>query len=82
VLSLLREAGFPASEAAQVASYLLQAVITLVTAGPGPSGAPEGAEREAAIRMQRALPGVLDPERFPNVIASADARRAAPWTIS
>ena len=44
-----------------------------VTAEPGLKRSLDGAERDSAIRMRRALLGALAPDRFPNVIASAGA---------
>lgn len=73
VLGLLREARFPPGQAAEVGSYLLCAIITLVSAEPGPERALDAEERDAAIRTRKASLGALSPQRFPNVVAAADS---------
>ena len=73
VLGLLREGGFPPEEAAEISSYLLASIITLVTAEPGSHAGLDGDEAAAAVRTRRAALSALDPQRFPNVIASAGA---------
>ena len=73
VLALLREGNFTHEEGAEIASYLLSAIITLVTAEPGPEHGLDSDARAAAIRSTKAVLGSLDPDRFPHVTASADA---------
>jgi TetR/AcrR family tetracycline transcriptional repressor len=73
VLGLLREARFTPEEAAELGSYLLSALITLVAAEPGPERELDVEERDAAIRTRKATLGALPPQRFPNVIAAAGA---------
>jgi hypothetical protein len=70
LLGLLRSAGFSPEQAPGICSYLLSAITTLVTTAPGPERVLDPETRDAAIRTKRAS---LDPRRFPNVIASADA---------
>jgi TetR/AcrR family tetracycline transcriptional repressor len=73
-LGLLRSAGFPAAQAGEVGSFLLCAVITLVTSQPGRHGQPlEGEERAQMIREKRAALEALSPSRYPNVVAAAPA---------
>lgn len=66
-LGLLYEAGFTAEQAAEIGGYLINAIVTLVTAEPGRS------RSDDAVRQQRARLGALSPERFPHVVAAADA---------
>jgi TetR/AcrR family transcriptional regulator, tetracycline repressor protein len=72
VLGLLDEAGFSAEEAAEIAGYLLAAVVTLVTAEPGVgNGGPDPEARDAAVRARQATLLSLPPQQYPHVIASA-----------
>jgi TetR/AcrR family transcriptional regulator, tetracycline repressor protein len=73
VLGLLSDAGFSVEQAAEISSYLLSAIITLVTAEPGPERVLAQADYDAQVRQKRAALGALDPARFPHLIASADA---------
>lgn len=73
LLGLLREARFTSEEAAELGSYLLSAIITMVAAEPGPERELDTEERDAAVRTRKATLGALSPQRFPNVIAAADA---------
>ncbi|MET7394133.1 TetR/AcrR family transcriptional regulator C-terminal domain-containing protein [Dactylosporangium sp. NPDC005572] len=73
VLGLLRQARFSPEQAAEVGSYLLCAIITLVRSEPGPERALDEEVRDAAVREKRARLHALSPKRFPNVVASADA---------
>ena len=73
VLGLLREAGFAAAQAAEVGTFLICSVITLVGADPAPGPAHAGEEREQALRDKRARLESLSPARYPNVIAAAPA---------
>jgi TetR/AcrR family transcriptional regulator, tetracycline repressor protein len=73
-LGLLRVAGFPPELAASVGSFLLCAVITLVTNEPGGHPAADDAEaRDEMIRHKRAALEALSPARYPNVLAAAPA---------
>jgi AcrR family transcriptional regulator len=73
VLGLLRQAGFDPDEAADVGSYLMHSIVTLVTAEPGPTKRLDETGTAAAIRTRKANLNALPPERYPNVVASADA---------
>jgi len=70
-LGLLRGAGFSPDESGMVGSFLLCAVITLVTNEPGPHRPIEGEAREEMIRHKRAALEALSPSRYPNVLAAA-----------
>jgi TetR/AcrR family tetracycline transcriptional repressor len=71
-LGLLRSAGFSPSRAAESGSFVLCAVITLVTSQPGrPVESLDTEAREQMIREKRAALEVLSPARYPNVVASA-----------
>jgi len=73
VLDLLRQAGFAAGRAAEVGTFLICSVITLVGADPDPWPRQAGAEREQALRDKRARLESLPPASYPNVIAAAPA---------
>ena len=73
VLGLLRDAGFGAGRAAEVGTFLICSVITLVGADPTPGPWQRGEEREQALRDKRARLESLSPTRYPNVIAAAPA---------
>lgn len=73
VLGLLGGAGFSVEQAAEISTYLLSAIIALVTAEPGPERALQQPDYDAEVRQKRAKLGALDPARFPNLVASADA---------
>jgi AcrR family transcriptional regulator len=71
-LGLLRSAGFPPDRAAESGSFVLCAVITLVTSQPGrPIPMLDAEAREQVIREKRAALEVLSPARYPNVMAAA-----------
>lgn len=72
-LALLRSAGFSAEQSAQLAGQALQAIVALVTSEPGLMVGEAPAVREERIRLKRAAFQALSPERFPNMLASADA---------
>jgi TetR/AcrR family tetracycline transcriptional repressor len=72
-LGLLDAAGFSPEEAAEIGSYLVAAVVTLVTAEPGVGHGPDPDVRDTAVRAQRATLLSLPPHDYPHVIASADA---------
>ncbi|MEV4635721.1 TetR/AcrR family transcriptional regulator C-terminal domain-containing protein [Actinoplanes sp. NPDC049548] len=71
VLGLLREAGFGPARAAEVGTFLMCSVITLVAADPSPGPMLAGEAREEMLRQKKAMLGALSPERYPNVIAAA-----------
>jgi TetR/AcrR family tetracycline transcriptional repressor len=78
-LGLLRSAGFSADRAAEVGTFALCAVITLVTSEPGRAGPVlQGEAREQMLRNKRASLASLSPARYPNVLASASALVACP----
>lgn len=72
-LALLRGAGFTAEQSAQLAGQALTMIIALVTQEPGLVVGEDRAVREERIRLKRAAFLALSPERFPNMLASADA---------
>jgi AcrR family transcriptional regulator len=71
VLDLLRRAGFEAGKAAEVGTFLMCAVITLVASDPNSAPRLTGDERDQMIRRKRATLESLSPARYPNVIAAA-----------
>jgi TetR/AcrR family transcriptional regulator, tetracycline repressor protein len=73
-LGLIRSAGFSAERAAETGSFLLCAVITLVTTQPGSSWRTlEGEARDQMYREKRAAIDSLSPARYPNVRAAGPA---------
>ena len=69
----MRAGGFTAEEAAQVSGHALMSIVALVTQEPGLMVGEEPGVREERIRRKRAAFLALPPERFPNMLASADA---------
>ena len=72
-LALLRAAGFSAEQAAQLAGFLLSAVVSLVIAEPGSHDVHDEEGRDKQRRAQKAVLLTLPPSVYPNVIDSADA---------
>lgn len=70
VLELLRQAGFSAARAAEIGTFVVCAVITLVD-GAQPGGRPADEERAQLQRQKRAALESLSPGSYPNVIAAA-----------
>ncbi|MEV4704591.1 TetR/AcrR family transcriptional regulator [Actinoplanes sp. NPDC049316] len=73
VLDLLRQAGFGPERAAEVGTFLMCAVITLVVGDPMAAKADAGGDRAADMRHKQAMLQALEPERYPNLIAAAPA---------
>jgi AcrR family transcriptional regulator len=72
-LTLLRGAGFGPEQAAQLAGQALGSIVLLVANRPGTLVGEEAAEREQRLRTKRATFQALSPERYPHLLASADA---------
>ena len=72
-LRLLREAGFSPEQAAQLSGHALHSIVTLVTNQPGLMVGEEEGLREERIRLKRVTFQALPPQRFPFMLASADA---------
>ena len=72
VLGLLGRAGFGVDRAAEIGTFLICSVITLVGADPTPNPY-AGEERDQLIREKRAKLESLSPARYPNVVAAAPA---------
>jgi AcrR family transcriptional regulator len=72
-LRLLREAGFGPEQAAQLSGHALHSIVTLVTNEPGLMVGEEEGLREERIRLKRVTFQALPPQRFPFMLASADA---------
>ena len=71
VIGLLRIAGFPASQAANTAAYLLCSIVVLVTSEPG-HGLPLSTEAaDVVYRSKKAQLDTLPPKRFPYLIEAA-----------
>jgi TetR/AcrR family tetracycline transcriptional repressor len=71
VIGILREAGFSPPRAWQTASFLLCAIVILVTTEPGSRSSLDD-DRDAVYRSKRAQLDSLDPKRFPNLLGSAE----------
>jgi TetR/AcrR family transcriptional regulator, tetracycline repressor protein len=72
-LALLARGGFAADRAAELGTYLIEAVVALVSAEPGRDLPAGGEAREDAARVKRASLLALSPRRFPAITAAADA---------
>lgn len=72
-LGLLRQAGFTPEKAAEVGTFVLCGVITMVTNEPGWHSPMSADALEARIREKTALFAALPPARYPNVRASSPA---------
>jgi TetR/AcrR family tetracycline transcriptional repressor len=78
-LGLIRSAGFAAERAAETGSFLLCAVITLVTSQPGrPLHQLDGEALDQMLREKRAALDSLSPTRYPNVLAAVPALISCP----
>ncbi|GAB3935402.1 TetR/AcrR family transcriptional regulator C-terminal domain-containing protein [Micromonospora vulcania] len=72
-LALLAEAGFPPEQATEVGSQALCSLVTLVTTEPGATESTDPQTRDDAIRAKRSALSALAPQRYPHVVAAADA---------
>lgn len=72
MLSLLREAGFPLEEAAQLHELLAQFVLGLVLLETGGAPEPSAEEQEARAGQVRTQLMFLPPDEFPNVLDAID----------
>jgi AcrR family transcriptional regulator len=72
-LGMLRSAGFSATQASDIARSALQSAVMLVTQMAGAEVAVAADERDAVLRAKRAAITALPVERFPNLVACADA---------
>jgi TetR/AcrR family tetracycline transcriptional repressor len=73
VLDLLRRAGFAPGKSAEVGTFLICSIITLVASDPTPGPFRTGTDHEQMLRDKRARLDSLPPERYPNVIAAGPA---------
>lgn len=73
ILGVLIGQGFSVEEAADIGTYLVCAVVTLVVAEPGPAAMLDAEAHEAEVRTKRARLLGLSPEKYPHVVAAADA---------
>ncbi|MEV6010562.1 TetR/AcrR family transcriptional regulator [Streptomyces sp. NPDC051976] len=71
-LALLRRSGMPVEQAAETASQTLSSLVALVIAAPGRTGGPE-IDEAAAAREQKAALLALPEDRYPHLVAAADA---------
>jgi AcrR family transcriptional regulator len=72
-LGLLRSAGFTAEKAAEVGTFVLCGVITMVTNEPGWHRPMEGEALAEMIRQKTAALAALSPVRYPHVQAAGPA---------
>jgi TetR/AcrR family transcriptional regulator, tetracycline repressor protein len=72
-LGMLRSGGFSVTQASDVARSALQSAVMLVTQMAGAEVAVAADERDAVLRAKRAAITALPAERFPNLLACADA---------
>ena len=71
VIGMLRDVGFPASEAANTAAFLLCSIVILVTAEPGNHVPQTDEAQDEAYRLKRAQLDSLSPKRFPHLLEAA-----------
>ncbi|MFC4030239.1 TetR/AcrR family transcriptional regulator [Streptomyces polygonati] len=71
-LALLAEGGFPVDEAAEIASQVLCALVTLAISEPGRTDADRAAQ-DAHVEAKRAALATLSPTRYPYLVAAADS---------
>jgi hypothetical protein len=76
VLGMLIAAGFSNTEASDIARTALQTAITLVSQQAGAEPEVPEPERDSVRAAKRAALAALPPERFPNLVACADALTA------
>ncbi|HEU5007319.1 MAG TPA: TetR family transcriptional regulator [Jatrophihabitantaceae bacterium] len=76
VLGMLRAAGFSNTEAGDVARTAMQTAIMLVSQQAGAEPAVPAAERQDVRSAKRDALAALPPDRFPNLVACADALTA------
>jgi AcrR family transcriptional regulator len=72
-LGLLREAGFTVEQSVQIAMHALSSIVLLVTTEPGQPGCEDPATHDQRMRTKRAMLLSLPPDRYPNLVASADS---------
>jgi TetR/AcrR family transcriptional regulator, tetracycline repressor protein len=72
-LGMLRGAGFSVNQATDVARSALQSAVMLVTQMAGAEVAVAADEREAVLQAKRAAITALPPDRYPNLLACAEA---------
>jgi TetR/AcrR family tetracycline transcriptional repressor len=70
-LALLCDSGMPVEQAAETASQTLSSLVALVIAEPGRGGGPE--PDEAAAQATKASLLALPEDRYPHLVAAADA---------
>jgi TetR/AcrR family transcriptional regulator, tetracycline repressor protein len=71
VIGMLRNAGFPAQDATQTASFLLCSIVTLVTSEPGRHTPGSEEAKDDIQRAKRAQLDSLSPRQFPFLLESA-----------
>jgi AcrR family transcriptional regulator len=75
-LALLSEGGVPVEQAAEMAGQALCSLVTLVVTEPGRDTALDPAANEEAVRAKKAALLALSPDRYPHIVAAADALAA------
>ncbi|WP_433271250.1 TetR/AcrR family transcriptional regulator [Micromonospora vinacea] len=73
LLALLDGAGYPPEQATEIGSQALCSLVTLVATEPGATESTDPEIRDDAVRTKRAALQALPPQRFPHVLAAADA---------
>ncbi|WP_249998709.1 TetR/AcrR family transcriptional regulator [Actinoplanes sp. M2I2] len=73
VLELLQRAGFTPARGAEVGTFLVCSIITLVAADPSPAPPRPEVDEDQARRDKLARLASLPPERYPRVIAAGPA---------
>jgi TetR/AcrR family tetracycline transcriptional repressor len=71
-LGVLRGAGFSPEQSAQLAGHGLSSIVLLVMTEPGRQVGTDAEVLEQQLRTKRAALQALSPDRYPNVLASAE----------
>ncbi len=72
-LELLRTAGFPVEQAAEIARHTLRTTISLVIEQAATGSSLDPTQRAEDVRLKRLALRELPPERFPRLVEAADA---------
>ncbi|WP_433320147.1 TetR/AcrR family transcriptional regulator [Micromonospora sp. CA-269861] len=73
ILALLDGAGYPPDQATEIGTQAFCSLVTLVATEPGATESTDPDTRDDAVRAKRAALHALAPQRFPHVLAAADA---------
>ncbi|MCU1475709.1 MAG: TetR family transcriptional regulator [Subtercola sp.] len=72
VIGLLRTGGFSPAQAAQIGTFLLCSIVTLVTREPGQDQRLDPEAQDEALRGKRAQLESMNPKKYPNLLDSSE----------